>query len=161
MQRPLAVDYASVNVTKKTNPFSVYLNSAKVSLLGARVFQLLPGAYSVIFTGDAVTTGWIGSALYSVPAVMHSMWRSPEGDIGLALVNWTNANADWIATFNPSRYGITPPYDIVRVGEGGAETVIDAGIGAGDRTIGNAGGPATNIGTIGPFSVQILQFNGS
>lgn len=95
-----------------------------------------------------------GIDTFDVPAVFHSMWRSPGGTIGMILVNWTNAAATWNGTFDPSLYGLAATYDCRRLNQGAASTLIGNFTGA--QTIGN--GLTINIGTVPARTIRVFTF---
>lgn len=160
MLRPIAVDYTSVNVARATNPYRVFdpaLGKVRVDPLTPFRPFLLPTGYA--FTEFIPEQAARLKADFEVPAVLSTMWQSPEGLVGLVLVNWTDAAASWVGTFDPSLYGITPPYDVSRLVLGGAPIALAAAVGAGGTTIGTTGSGATiDLGTLPARSTAVITF---
>ncbi len=64
------------------------------------------------------------SMAFPVDSVLHSVWTSPEGKIGLVLYNWTSAPAVWTGKFDPVLYGIgaNQSYNLAQLVQGGTPT---------------------------------------
>lgn len=156
MQRPLSVDYSDVNVNRVSN-FIANLADWD-SAQGVRSFALPFAAGSTTWVYD--------SAAFELPRVFHSMWKSPAAPapppnnvVGLVLVNWSRAAADWWATFVPGNYGISTNYDVKRLVLGGSPTTLAAAQ-TGTITIGTpAATPTVSLGAQVPaHSIDVITF---
>jgi hypothetical protein len=158
-QRPITVNYASVNVTRQNNPYSVFTAAAgKVDRTNINRYLMFPTELAVATAVPALE--FISEASYEVPAVFSSMWVSPEGLLGLVLCNWTNAAASWIGSLDTTLYPtLVTPYNVNRLVLGGAATPLAAAVPAGVTTIGTTGSGATiDLGTLPARSTAVITF---
>lgn len=158
--RPLSVDYSLID--KIQNPcYDVGQLAGKVDATEVPTMAGIIRSFGIVPQTYFQTQLWTQALefTFDVPRIYHSMWRSPEGVVGLVLSNWSEIAADWIGTFDPSKYGVATPYTIRRLTLGGAAVVLDAAIGAGTRTVGTSGTtPDTDIGSMGARSIVVLTF---
>lgn len=160
MLRPLQVDSGSIDTV--TNPLAVI--KTKGDSLGNRVWGMVPQTYSVAGPaedpGNALSEAY--SDAFSVPAVLSQMWEAPDGTVGLVLVNWTSAAADWTGTLDDTLYPITAPYDVDRLvlGDPGNPVSVETAVATGARTISTTGTPDIDLGgAIPAHSVMVLTFS--
>ncbi len=155
LQRPLPVDYASAGITKQTNPLSIGHDTSGVLKSKVSELQTLCTPYFY----DPEQTAWAFGLDpgFSIPAVLHALWRSPEGLLGMVLVNWTNAAANWIASFNPTLYGILGNYDVNVLNLNQPPTLV--GNFGGTLNIGNTASlPDIDIGVLAARSITVVTF---
>ncbi|MFQ5504436.1 MAG: hypothetical protein ACE5F1_06510 [Planctomycetota bacterium] len=159
LERPLAVDHQSESVDLTGNPIHACRKTDP-----AHAWYAYPQVYEPFDPAAPTAPGWPwGSMDFPVPKVMHSMWRSPEGRLGLVLVNWTRDEASWTGSFDPELYGFAPQ-EGVRVKElwlpGAPE---DLGTHGGtfsiraDYSLVYHGGDVF-LGSMPPHSVRVLVF---
>lgn len=157
MRRPLAVTYEDVTVTKQTNPIAACLQCDEDPVAG---YGLSTTPFSYYATGP-LATPWSTFAFsaFDVPAVMHNCWDSSDGTkLLIALVNWTNAAADWAGTFDPTLYGFTGPVDLTRLTPSGGALIANI---AGTEVLFCGSGVGTiDIGAVGARSVALLEVTG-
>lgn len=146
MERPLVVDYAAAGITKATNPVLPCLTKTH------------PDDKRVSYPYFYDQAGFeFGDDNFQVPVVLHSMWRHEnDGSLLLALTNWSDASASWIASFDPTLYGFLGGFSVDEMDPGGTLTPIFVGGGA--QTLGDSGSlPTIDLGTIGARSVRLFK----
>ncbi len=47
----------------------------------------------------------LGRQEFPVLRVLHSVWRSPEGELGIVLTNWSGTSAEWSGRMHPKWFG--------------------------------------------------------
>lgn len=154
MLRPLAIDYSSVDLEVQNNPASVCRTTNPNGFLGTYpyfYFDTTDIGFTLPGIPWGTRTGW------DVPKVHHGMWQSQEGVIGLLLVNWSNAAASWIATFDPAKYGFGAGADVSLLEINGNVTPLGTALVA--STLGTTGVVADiDIGVLPARSLTVLIF---
>jgi hypothetical protein len=59
--------------------------------------------FPILYQGP---TPQLGSEPFPVPCVLHAMWRSVEGRLGLLIANWTSEPQGFRATLDPELYDL-------------------------------------------------------
>ncbi len=154
MLRPLVVDYSAAAVARQNNPAAVCRDTNP-----AGFFAIYPYFYydtsDPTFASPGIPWGTLTG--YDVTRVLHGMWQSQEGVVGLVLVNWSNSNASWIGTFDPALYGLVGSVNVTRLNIGAAGTALGATAVA--ATIGTTGSGATiDIGVLGARTLTVITF---
>lgn len=157
MLRPLSPDYTSVNNSRQTNPLSA-LDPAHIDLARNRFWGMLPAVAAIALQVNATLFNWQIDATFEVPDAIHSMWQSPEGVVGLVIVNWSASAATFRATFDPAVYGVSTPYDIIQRRLGDTPVTLAAAVGAGAHVIGNSGIVDTALPAFGAHTVWVFTF---
>ena len=155
---PLVPDYTSVNNSRQANPMALLDPFSKIDIARARQWGMLPAIMAVALLNNGILFTWQLNATFEVPDALYQMWRSPSGTVGMVVVNWSASAATFRAEFNPADYGVATPYDIIQRNLGGAPTVLDTGIGAGGRIIGNSGVVDTALPSFAAHSVYVFTF---
>ncbi|MEQ8767248.1 MAG: hypothetical protein RL885_25280 [Planctomycetota bacterium] len=101
----------------------------------------------------------IGAAPYPVSRVLHSVWRSPEGQLGLVLINWSRQEASWSGRFRPEWYGLSADeaFHIEEVSLEG--DTVDLGEHLGERLLiagGTSDGSVIDLGEMPPHTVRVF-----
>lgn len=122
MQRPLQVDYADPQVQMQNNPGKDLPTAVQIPglipFIISSTFTYYPiGVQDVFFSFQNINN--------RVPAVLHTVWKSDLDDsIGVILVNWTGAPADWEGTVDPTLYGLASGVTVTRKRLGVADAVL-------------------------------------
>lgn len=151
MQRPLQLDWPSGRIASAVNPASYYTN-----VYGRDgVLPALESFWFIYHQGLLPT----GEAAFQVPKVLHSVWKANDDTIGIVLINWTSAAADWEGTVQPSLYGFgAGARTVSRLTLGGAPVVLGASAAA-TFTLRSAAAPGGTIylGHLAARSITVLK----
>ena len=132
--------------------------ATKIDLARNRFWGMLPATVAIALTTTPALFTRLISAAYEVPDALYHLWRSPEGIVGMVVVNWSASSATFRATFDPATYGVTTPYDVWQRQLGAAKTLVRGGIGAGPNIIGNSGIVDTTLPAFAAHSVYVFTF---
>ncbi|MBK8977381.1 MAG: hypothetical protein IPM29_15830 [Planctomycetes bacterium] len=145
MMRPLPVDLATAS--RRINP-----TNACYSVPIAFRDAVLP------FNEPARGQTLIAAFPYDVTSVQHSVWRSPEGKIGILLYNWTLNPASFRAVFDPTNYdlGPTQTYHVSQSVQGAQDVLLGSYQGNLTLDLGVGGGGGGNVLSLGSIPARTL-----
>jgi hypothetical protein len=101
MERPLHVDFAEPRVQLLRNPAHASRKSDPRD-----EGSTYPSYATAFLPHQPFQAGWPwASADFPVVQVLHSVWRSPAGRLGIVFANWSGVAAAWVGTLDPVLYG--------------------------------------------------------
>jgi hypothetical protein len=161
MQRPLQVNLQ--------DPAIHFANNPSQALIAAQLpqgFDQAVGIFPEVAEGGQGTPvslfqAYGGYSNFNVPKVLQSVWKNPEGEFGIVLINWSGQAASFKGSFDPALYpglSSTTSYKLQRLSHGGLVLHTFGGM-TGAVTIDASATPVgpVNLGLIPPRSVVVLK----
>jgi hypothetical protein len=161
MQRPLQVDLQDPAMDFANNP-----SQAMIAADLPQDFLSAVGIFPELAEGALGTPvqpfiGLGGYSNFNVPKVLQSVWKNPEGEYGIVLINWSGQAASFKGVFDPALYpglNSTSSYKLEQLTHGGS-VLQTFGSMTGAVTIDASATPIgpVNLGLIPARSIVVLK----